>query len=151
MRKILPQRRYRVDRLAVTLHDETKRNELLEVVANLPYVKAVQLEEADDPRPAPSMPKNGREHASSTAQTLPVDPLDQEVTFFETQHDQLVAQFLGQYIAMYQGKVVAHEGDLDTLIANVHKTHPAVPVLFRQVQATLPPLLHFRSPRLEKR
>ncbi len=140
-----------MDRLAVTLHDETKRNELLEVVANLPYVKAVQIEVTDDPLPAPSKPKNGRDHASTTAQTLPVDPLDQEVTFFEAQHDQLVAQFLGQYIAMYQGKVVAHEGDLDTLIANVHKIHPDVPVLFRQVQSTLPPFLHFRSPRLEKR
>lgn len=143
-----------MDRLTITLNDETKRAELLGVVASLPYVNAVQFEPAVDDIVVQSSPKNGSAHKSATAskgQAPLIDPLDKEVAFFEEQHEQLVEQFLGQYIALYQGKVIAHHVDLDVLISNIHKTHPHASVLFRQVQETLPPVLHFRSPRLEKR
>lgn len=143
-----------VDRLTITLNDETKRDELLDVVASLPYVKTVQIEQAVDDITVELSPKNGDSYKATLAanrQAPTVDPLDQEVVLFEEQHEQLAQQFLGQYIAMVQGRVIAHDANLDTLINNVHKTHPDTPVLFRLVQETLPPILHFRSPRLEKR
>jgi len=77
-----------------------------------------------------------------------MDPLDREVAFFEEQHEQLVAQFLGQYIPMRQGQVIGHHPDLAVLITNTRQSYPDTPILFRQVQATLPPTLYFRSPRL---
>lgn len=142
--------------VTIILKDATKRNELVDLLSTLPYVEAVQVE--GSPRKAANgkseqpLPKNGsavitpeRERIEPSPRS---DPLDREVTFFEEQHEQLVKAFLGQYIAMYQGKVIAHHTELTTLITNVHTFQPNTPVLFRQVQATLPPTLHFRSPRM---
>ena len=144
--------------VTITLKDETKRSELVDLLATLPYVESVQFEgnarETANGKNRQRLPSNGRsttasEHKSNDG--LPqADPLDREVAFFEEQHEQLVKAFLGQYIAMHQGKVIAHHAELATLITNVSSSQPNAPVLFRQVQETLPPTLHFRSPRLVK-
>jgi hypothetical protein len=140
--------------ITITLNDVTKRRELLDLVANLPYVEAVQVREEDPAAYNTTMlpfPANGKRTLSEqrpAEKTPQADPLDREVAFFEEQHEQLVAHFLGQYIAMYQGQVIGHHPDLAVLIADTQQTHPDTPVLFRQVQATLPPTLFFRSPRL---
>ena len=78
------------------------------------------------------------------------DPLDQEVQFFEAQHNELVKEYLGQYIAMLNGQVIASHAELDTLISNVRESHPESTVLYRQVAESLPPTIVFRSPRLEQ-
>lgn len=137
--------------LTITLNDLTKRRELLDLVANLPYVEAVQMrEEVPVARrtSTPLLPINGKNTLSEQRTAENADPLDREVAFFEEQHEQLVAQFLGQYIAMRQGQVIGHHPDLAVLITNTRQSYPDTPILFRQVQATLPPTLFFRSPRL---
>lgn len=132
----------------------TKRRELLDLVANLPYVETVQMREEDPAAhntstlPLPANSKSILSEHSTVDKASQADPLDREVTSFEEQHEQLVAQFLGQYIAMYQGQVIGHHADLAVLITNTQQTHPDTPILFRQVQATLPPTLFFRSPHL---
>ena len=144
--------------VTVILKDETKRSELVALLSTLPYVAAVQFGEASHEAARRKIeqpqPKNDRaviapEYETTGTSSL-ADPLDREVALFEEQHEQLVKTFLGQYIAMYQGKVIAHHPELDTLITNVHASHPNAPVLFRQVQETLPPILHLRSPRMVK-
>lgn len=144
--------------VTIILKDETKRSELVELLATLPYVEVVQFEgnarETANGKDKQRLPSNGRSTNASDHKRndgLPqADPLDREVAFFEEQHEQLVKAFLGQYIAMYQGKVIAHHAELATLITNVRSSQPNAPVLFRQVQETLPSPLHFRSPRLVK-
>jgi hypothetical protein len=144
--------------LTITLNDVTKRRELLDLVANLPYVEAIQMREEEAPvarrTSTPPLPINGKSTLSEqrTAENASqADPLDREVAFFEEQHEQLVKAFLGQFIAMHKGKVIAHHAELTALVANVRSSQPNAPVLFRQVQETLPPTLHFRSPRMVKR
>ena len=144
--------------VTIILKDETKRRELVDLLATLPYVEAVQFE--GTAREVVAGQKKQRLPSNSIAtnisdrkkkDVLPqADPLDREVAFFEEQHEQLVKTFLDQYIAMYQGRVIAHHAEVATLITKVHTSHPDAPVLFRQVQETLPPTLHFRSPRLVK-
>ena len=144
--------------VTITLKDETKRSELVDLLATLPYVESVQFEdnarEAANRKDQQRLPSNGRSASASDQQrndVLPqADPLDREVAFFEEQHEQLVKAFLGQYVAVYQGKVIAHHAELAALITDVRSSQPNVPVLFRQVQETLPPILHFRSPRMVK-
>jgi len=133
--------------VTIILNDERKRNELLELVAQLPYVAAVRL--AEDPQDAVNGAR--KQPLPSNGTPPPADPLDREVAFFEEQHDHLVEKFLGQYIAMYQGQVIGHHTDLESLITNVYKTHTNTPILFRQVRETLPPTLFFRSPRMVTR
>lgn len=143
--------------ITITLNDVTKRRDLLDLVATLPYIEAVQMREEDLAAHSTSalpLPANGKSILSehSTAEKAPpADPLDREVAFFEEQHDHLVEKFLGQYIAMYQGQVIGHHTDLESLITNVYKTHTNTPILFRQVRETLPPTLFFRSPRMVTR
>ena len=138
--------------LTITLNDVTKRRELLDLVANLPYVEAVQMREEEVPvarrTRTPPVPINGKSTLSEQRTAENADPLDREVAFFEEQHEQLVVQFLGQYIAMRQGQVIGHHPDLAVLITNTRQSYPDTPILFRQVQATLPSTLFFRSPRL---
>lgn len=145
--------------VTIILKDATKRSELVDLLSTLPYVEAVQVEgssrKAANGKSEQPLPKNGSavnapEH--ERIEPFPqADPLDREVAFFEEQHEQLVKTYQGQYIAMHQGKVIAHHAELTTLITNVRTSQPTAPVLFRQVQETLPPTLHFRSPRMVKR
>lgn len=145
--------------VTIILKDATKRSELVDLLSTLPYVEAVQFEglarEAANEKNEQLLMKNGSVVTTPAHERMGVfpqtDPLDREVAFFEEQHEQLVKSFLGQYIAMYQGKVIAHHAELTTLITTVRASQPNAPVLFRQVQETLPPILHFRFPRMVKR
>lgn len=143
--------------VTITLSDESKQNELLALVVALPYVESVQWEEAQGVSHhsrAVAVATNlaGNELTGdpldSGDPTDREDPLDREIAAFEAQHHQLVKQFLGQFIAMYQGQVIAHKTELDTLITHVQHLLPNTPVLFRRVETTLPPPLFIRSPRL---
>lgn len=144
--------------VTIILKDATKRSELVDLLSTLPYVEAVQFEgsarKAANGQNEQPLPKNGIAATPAHERNSPfaqADPLDREVAFFEEQHEQLVKAFLGQYIAMHQGQVIAHHAELTPLVVNVRSSQPNAPVLFRQVQETLPPTLHFRSPRMVKR
>lgn len=64
--------------------------------------------------------------------------MEKEVAAFEEQHSMLVEQYLGEFIAMYQGQVIGHDRDQWALIRRVRSDHPDQVVLFRQVEASLP-------------
>ena len=107
------------------------------------YARFIQTQTLDEPTPHLEETKLNEEAVFRDG-----DPLDQEILFFEAQHSQLVKEYLGQHIAMFQGQVIAHHDELETLFKKVRETHPTDVVLYRQVEEMLPPTLVFRSPRM---
>ena len=70
-----------------------------------------------------------------------------EVEAFKVMYPRLVEQYLGQYVAIYQGQVVDHDQDPIALLRRVKKQYPNQVVLRRKVEKRPEPVLHFRSPR----
>ncbi len=68
--------------------------------------------------------------------------------FYEV-YEQLRQQYLGEYVALHNGKVVDHDVDLHTLHQRVRRRYRHVPVLIRQVTEKPEWEIAFRSPRLE--
>lgn len=65
-------------------------------------------------------------------------------------HHQLVAKYLGDYVAIHNGKVVDHDTDVRTLHLRIRKRFGRTPVLLRQVAQDVEQQdLVFRSPKLE--
>ncbi|MCP4356723.1 MAG: hypothetical protein GY796_01735 [Chloroflexi bacterium] len=63
-------------------------------------------------------------------------------------HPQLVKQYLGKFVAIFQGELVDHDADKEALFFRIKENFPDQVVLQRQVLPDPDPLLHFRSPRL---
>ena len=76
--------------------------------------------------------------------------MDAEIAAYEAMHGELVKKFLGQYVAIYQGRLVDHDDDPVVLHQRIEKHYPATTVLSRKVQKEAVPVLHMRSPRLER-
>ena len=76
----------------------------------------------------------------------------QETEAFKAQHQELLATYPGQYIAMHQGNVIDHDADLRTLHLRVYQQVGHTPVLLKKVTST-PAIrkLVFRSPRFVSR
>jgi hypothetical protein len=72
----------------------------------------------------------------------------QEVEAFKALHPQLIKQYKGQYVAIYQGQVVDHDSDPVELLKRIKKQYPEQTVLRRKVEDDPEPVLRFRSPRL---
>ena len=72
-----------------------------------------------------------------------------EAQAFSAMHDELAKQFLGQYVAIHQGRVVDHDLDFQALHARVRQRYGRQPVLLRRVEACPERTLTFRSPRFE--
>lgn len=124
-------------KLLVEVHDQTKEEFLRELLASLPYVSVLSVErqsngvndhaladEEDDYTPFSEDPRRPQ--------------MEKEVAAFEEQHSMLVEQYLGEFIAMYQGQVIGHDRDQWALIRRVRSDHPDQVVLFLQVEGSLP-------------
>ena len=76
----------------------------------------------------------------------------QETEAFQAQHQELLATYPDQYIAMHQGKVIGHDTDLRALHLRVYQQVGHTPVLLKKVASTtVTKELVFRSPRLRRR
>jgi hypothetical protein len=86
-----------------------------------------------------------------TIQPFPVnenrEAMLREVEAYKAMHSHLVQQYLGQYVAIYQGQVVDHDVDAIALLKRVKKHYPTQIVLRRKVEKQPEPVLQFRSPR----
>lgn len=71
-----------------------------------------------------------------------------EIAAFEAQHNHLVKEHLGEYVAIYQGKVVAYNIDHLHLTDKIDQDFPNEVVLIRKVNAELPTPLRFPNLRL---
>ncbi len=75
--------------------------------------------------------------------------IDAEAEAYKRKHPRLRAKYLGQYIAMHNGRVVDCDRDLSLLYNRVRKRFGRIPVLMRLVEEVAERVLVFRSPRLE--
>lgn len=76
------------------------------------------------------------------------DQMQREIAAYQQLHPMLVQTHLGDYVAVYQGKVVDYSTELDEIADRIDENYPDQVVLVRQVQSTPNPVLRFRSPRL---
>lgn len=72
----------------------------------------------------------------------------QEQAAFDAMIDELRANYLGQYVAVHQGEVVDHDGDITALCDRTKKSYPKQVVHIRQVLSQPQPELRWRSVRL---
>jgi len=75
--------------------------------------------------------------------------IDVEVEAYRRKHPRLRAKYLGEYIAMHNGRVVDHDQDASALYRRIRKRFGQTPVLIRLVEEVPERVLVFRSPRLE--
>lgn len=71
-----------------------------------------------------------------------------EIAAYEAMHVELVKQYLGQYVAMHQGRLIDHDVDPVALHQRIAEKYAGKVVLSRKVQKDAAPVLHMRSPRL---
>ena len=73
-----------------------------------------------------------------------------EAKAFRSMHAELVEKYLGQYVAIYDGKVVDHDEDFQSLHSRIRQRFGRQPVLLRRVTAEPERVLVFRSPQFER-
>ena len=83
-------------------------------------------------------------------EALEEEAIHDETEAFWRQHDELLATFPGQYVALRQGQVVDHDGDVSVLEARVRAQFGALPVLIAPVTSTPHRELHWRGGRVDR-
>lgn len=78
------------------------------------------------------------------------DKMLQEIEVYKKMHSRLVKKYLGQFVAIYKGKLVDHDADKEALFLRIKEKFPNQTVLQRQVLENPDPVLHFRSPRFQE-
>jgi hypothetical protein len=64
-------------------------------------------------------------------------------------HPMLKEKYLGQYVAIYQGKLIDHDPDHEALYRRIDAQYPDEFVWISPVEEEAIPTLVFRSPRIE--
>lgn len=87
-------------------------------------------------------------------QLFPADPrrakMEQEEAAFKALHPKLVKQYLGQYVAVYEGQVVDHDQDIVHLMQRVRPKLPEQVVLYRKVETISEVIIRVRHPRIQR-
>ncbi len=78
------------------------------------------------------------------------EKLEAEINAFELMHEDLKAQYLGNFVAVYDGQVVDSDEEFEALFLRVREQLGPVPVLIRQVGNKPQTEFRFRSPKLEQ-
>jgi glutamyl-tRNA reductase len=73
-----------------------------------------------------------------------------EAEAFRSMHAELAEKYLGQYVAIQDGKVVDYDEDFQALHRRIRQRFGRQPVLLRLVETQPERVLTFRSPRLER-
>ncbi len=76
--------------------------------------------------------------------------MQKEVEAYKALHANLAKSYMGEYVAVYQGQLVDHDSDPVALHERITSKFPNKIVLSRKVQEVAEPILHMRSPRLER-
>jgi hypothetical protein len=94
------------------------------------------------------------EAVSKQFSPYPVNPnreaMKKEIVAYEELHTELALKYLGEYVAIYQGKLADHDLDPVALHQRITAKYPNKVVLSRRVQSDPKPVLQMRSPRLER-
>lgn len=70
-----------------------------------------------------------------------------EMAAYEAMHAELLANHVGDYVAIYQGQLVDSDVDEEALLQRRRRNFPGEVVFIRQVEADPQPELVYRSPR----
>jgi hypothetical protein len=131
-----------MQQIAIQVKDDQKAAVLVELLHSLDFVSNVEIVEANNAnQPTAEEGSIFYQHPSRRL-------MESEAAAFAAMHHELVAQYLGKYIAMYQGQVIDFDDDEKQLVERIAMKYPDAIVLIRQVQTELPPPLVFRSPHL---
>ena len=76
------------------------------------------------------------------------EAIAREITAYQQMHPDLQQTHAGQYVAIYQGKLLDHDTELAQLYHQVFQKFPDEFVLLRRVQSVMIPVYQMRSPRL---
>jgi hypothetical protein len=68
---------------------------------------------------------------------------------FEAMYPELAANYLGEFVAIHEGRVVDNDADFEALFLRVQARFEQTPVLIRQVTDSPTLDYHARRPRLE--
>ncbi len=71
--------------------------------------------------------------------------LQKEIEAYHGMHDQLVKKHLGEWVAVYERKMVDHDADGSALHYRVREKYGHAAVLIRQVQEQAEPEIHWRT------
>lgn len=67
---------------------------------------------------------------------------------FQEQHSQLISDYEGEYVAIYDGEVIDHDSDRIELSDRIYASQPSQTVLIRYVTTRPERVLNMRSPRI---
>ncbi len=87
---------------------------------------------------------------NTSAENPARDKMLQEIHAYKKMHPRLVKKYLGQFVAIHNGKLVDHDSNKEELFLRVKEKFPNQIVLQRQVLKNPDPVLHFRSPRFQQ-
>lgn len=73
--------------------------------------------------------------------------MSQEEAAYETMHAELFTHHAGDYVAIYQGRLIDYDRDEMTLLRRLDADYPNDIVLMKKVRPLPEPELRFRSPR----
>lgn len=84
--------------------------------------------------------------------TFPVDPnrpkMLRERAAYEALHTSLLRDYLGQYVAIYQGQLIDADPDVMVLDERVRNKYPDEVIMITKVEQETQRTIHFRSPRI---
>jgi hypothetical protein len=85
--------------------------------------------------------------SEQASETTPSATVAREKTAYYAMHAQLWAQYPGQHVAIYKGKLVDYDQDGVALSRRIYAEYPNDFVLITQVEQRAERTLRFRSPR----
>lgn len=87
------------------------------------------------------------EASSLTVSAAEEQAMIREEAAYEAMHPELMAQYAGEYVAVFQGQLIDHDQDETALLRRLDAQYPNDVVLMKKVRPLPEPVLHFRSPR----
>lgn len=92
--------------------------------------------------------------AQRTFGPFPVDAgretMEQNVEAYTVMHNELVRRYLGQYVALCDGRLVDHDPDPVALLQRVRQQYPGQVILRQKVERTTERMLRIRHPSIEE-
>jgi argonaute-like protein implicated in RNA metabolism and viral defense len=76
--------------------------------------------------------------------------MEKEQLAFHRLRPELLTLYAGQYVAIYQGKVIDHDNDKLALVARIDEKYPSQVILVKLVTSEPDKIIYARSPRLLK-
>ncbi|MCB0242404.1 MAG: hypothetical protein KDI07_18465 [Anaerolineae bacterium] len=121
--------------------------EILQIVRSLPAKSVVEVRDFAQFL-AYKETTLSRSETALTDWDMQAAAIDQEQRAFESQHNELLKQYSGRYIAMIGGQVVDDDLDRLTLRRRIRQQYDDSPVLITSVEEEPTQTVRVRSPRL---